>query len=336
MQLNEISIKEVKHLEPDELVDLLDILLAGEIALHYLPNEIDKFSVPKPITIKDGGEDANVSLVLEPSKTITSQWLKNSYTSFQCKAQKMTIASCYNEVQIDSKQGKDLKPRIKECISNNGEYILFTTDTLTDKAIVDRVSKIKQAFTECGVSNVATTPIRIIDANQIVKWANTVLKAIVFIQKCRGVTRPRAFVTWQDWQRQVLAVKKYAYQESDYLATYSQTLYDILEKDKIVRVIGHKGIGKTRFVLESFNPVKNNYIKNLSDRLVYIDLAIADEKELGAFIYSHSNLDGIIVVDNCPDNWHDSFSTPIRSGGNLKLVTIFDSQAISSNSIWLD
>ncbi|MES2874335.1 MAG: hypothetical protein V4708_11480 [Bacteroidota bacterium] len=334
MTVNSITHEEIELLNPDQLIDLLDILIAGEIALHYLPGEVDKAIVPRPIRVKDGGEDAYVKLDLDPAKKITSRWLKQAYTSFQAKATDLSDTQCYDEVvKTDRSKGKFLKPRIQDCVDNKGEYVLFIRKAYTSQAIKLREKKIREAFSDCGVIGADKYPIRIIGGNEIEKWANTNIAAVTHIQMCRKITRPLLFRTWKEWKKEFDTNKRYVYQESDYLAKKSENLYEQLEKNKIVRVVGHKGIGKSRFVLECFDPNRSTYINTLSDLLVYVDLAVADFNEIGKFIYSQNSMEGIVVLDNCPDDWHTSYSTPIKSGGNLKIITIYDS--LEKNSEWI-
>src|SRR3569833_454475 len=336
MKLNSLSQDEIKYLKPDELVELLDLLISAEVEKHFTYPDVNKISVPRPITIKDGGEDAQVILTIDDSKINTSKWIKEKFTCFQSKAQKMDDRACKNEVIANpqKRKNKELKAQVKTCFDRDGEYILFTTDSLTEQSILTRIAAIRSALKECAVINYDRKKIKIYDANQIARWANDHISAITFVQKCRGIQRLQPFATWSEWYKMFLIEKKYDYQESDFLKEYSKKLYDQLEKDKVVRVLGHKGLGKTRFVLESFNPSgKSDHIRNLSNAVVYIDLATSQPADLSGFLISHRELEGVIIVDNCPDEWHNSFATPIKTDGNLKLITINDSPPTGAGPI---
>jgi len=341
MKINALTEDEVKHLKPAELVELLSILISSEIANTYQPGEIKTVSVPRPINVKDGGEDGKVEFEIPDtdSRFDNSKWIKSKYTMFQCKAQKMSDIACYKEiVVVKNKSPKALKPQIQKCFDVNGEYILFTTDSMVDATIINRTKSIRKGLKDTNTNNHANQKIRVLDANQIASWANEHISAIIYVQTCRGINRLGQFSTWAKWNSYYRAEKKYEYQESGVLKEYTDKLIELLETDKVVRVIGHKGLGKTRFVLESFNPKNQNQnIKNLSDTVVYINLATADPRELASFIINHSNLEGILVVDNCPNKWHESYSPLIIADGNLKLITIDDSPVNNKpNTIVLD
>lgn len=336
MKINAITEDQVKFLKPEELVGLLDVLLSAEIEKYFTNRNVDRVSVPRPITIKDGGEDGRVELTVDDSNDITSLWIKSKFTCFQCKAQEMSEADCKKEVVVDIKKRKnrEIKPQVKKCFDADGEYILITTDTFTDQATSARVTAIRNALKSTGLSKYADRKIKVYDSNQIAKWCNDHLAAITFVQKCRGIERLQPFLTWTEWHKTFLVDKKYEYQESEYLEACRENLYDLLQKEKVVRVVGHKGLGKTRFVLEAFNPARQvNEVTNLSQGLVYIDLASTDPTKLSGFLISYRDLDGLIIVDNCPDDWHNNYSAPVKSGGNLRLITINDSPLNSSSNL---
>jgi len=343
MKLNALSPDDITGLKPDQLIDLLETLLSSETLKNYTPSEIDTLSIPKALTVKDGGEDAKITLDVSTTdkRLSTSQWIKTPNTMFQSKASKMSPEDCYKEVIIPRKRGqkgpKELQPKVKECLDKGGEYILFTTDELVPVSIDARLKSIRKAFSECGVADPNSVKIRIFDANQIARWCNEHLTSIIMVQSFKGIHRLAPFSIWKDWNRIFRVEKKYDYQETPTLKQYSQTLFNILENEKSARVIGHKGLGKTRFVLESFNPGNSNAAKILSDSVVYIDLAAASPTDLSSFILNHGHLEGIIIIDNCSGEWHNNYSPIVKASSGLKMITINDSnEDIRENYIVLD
>lgn len=157
------------------------------------------------------------------------------------------------------------------------------------------------------------------------------------MQRFKGITRLAPFLIWEEWNKIFHIDKKYEYQETNTLKIHSERLMEILENEKSARIIGHKGLGKTRLVLESFNPKNSNAIKILSDSMVYIDLATSSPTELSSFILNHGHLEGIIIVDNCSTEWHKSYHPIIKASEGLKMVTINDSNdEIQDNYIVID
>lgn len=179
--------------------------------------------------------------------------------------------------------------------------------------------------------------IRVLDANQIQTWTNKVFSAITYVQKCRGITRPQSFLIWSEWKEQFFVQKKYEFQQSTFLRECEEKLFTLLREKRVVRVLGHKGIGKTRLILEAFNPNFSSIGRALSGSVVYVDLANVDPTLLSTFINSHKELEGILIVDNCNDTWHNALLAPISSGGNLRLITIFDSiDTFDQNAVVID
>lgn len=343
MKLNALTQKEIAGLEPEELVKLLDILISNETSKYFTSAEIRQINVPLPITIKDGGEDARVELDLSSSvsRYHDSQWITSAYNMYQSKAQKMDSLACAKEVLKARKKPRDpkvLKPQVKKCIDAGGEYILFTTDSLVTGSIEARIKAIRKSFAECGETAVEKIKVKILDANLIARWANEHLAAVIYVQSCRGILRLEQFMVWSEWDRIFKAEKNYKYQLTGALESYNTQLFDFLDQDKIVRVVGHKGLGKTRFVLECFHPENSDArLSALSNSLVYINLATANPTELSSFILNYKETEGIIVVDNCSNEWHKNFEPVIKAGGNLKLITINDSPDDGSpNTLFLD
>ncbi|WP_426588007.1 hypothetical protein [Mucilaginibacter sp. R-33] len=333
MELNQISQEEVRLLKPVELVELLEILISAEVSNHFVPKEITSISVPRPITIKDGGEDAHVNLDVADETNITSLYIKAAFTCFQSKAQKMNESDCRNEIDADPKKRKNktLKPRVQACFDKDGEYILFTTDSLTAQAISNRIDAMREVLKKCKVTDPDNKKIRIFDANQIAAWVNNYVSAVIFVQKCRGISRLQDFMTWAEWQQLFNTEKKYDFQQTPYITGQILKLNTYVKSDKVIRVVGHKGLGKTRLVLEAFNPFSDDdEIKNFSQSLVYIDLARSTPESLSSFILAHRYLEGTIIADNCTDEWHNHYAPLIKSSGNLKLITINDSNPINT------
>ena len=79
--INAITIDHISGLSPEQLSELLHILLRIEAEKNSLNNP--KILVPQKITVADGGEDGRIEWEGDPSET---DWLKNKLTIFQSKA----------------------------------------------------------------------------------------------------------------------------------------------------------------------------------------------------------------------------------------------------------
>jgi hypothetical protein len=275
MQVNFVTPEDISNLSAIQIVELLEHLLLKEVGKNYSQSEIERISVPKQITVADGGEDGKLVLNVKEEKPIHSRWIKHSYTCFQCKATKMSEKDCYREVIENprARKNKKLKEQVLNCLDENGEYILFTTEAYVDASISPRIAQIKKAFKDCGILNYKTAKVRILDANQICAWANEQISAVILIQKWRNIYRPAGLITWKEWNDEFKVVNNYDFQQTESIRQKSVNLINLVVNNQVARVIGHKGIGKTRFVLESFNPQVNSYIRTLSESVVYADLA---------------------------------------------------------------
>jgi len=331
--INRISTKEIWQLEPEQLVDLLNILISCELKNNFTTEEIIRAEVPKPITIKDGGGDAIVELNINNSRQINTEWIKFHLTIIQSKAQKMSAPACKNEIlqNPSSRVNVTLKSEVERCLSNEGEYILFTKDAFSTASKLARVNAIREGLSRANFPNPSAAKIRILDANQITKWANQNISAIIFIFKCLNIHRPECFMTWSEWKSQFEIEANYKYQETDFLQDLSNKLISNLTINKVARVIGHKGIGKSRFVFETFNFKNNPPIKVLTDAIVYVDLALIQPETISAFIISNIEINGILIIDNCGEEWHTAYKTHILSRGNFKIITINDNIGNANN-----
>lgn len=341
MSINSIFADDINRLKSNNLVSLLRQLLINEVNSHYTEEEVVKISVPDQITIPDGGEDGRVELQIGDEYGIRSRWIQNGFTCFQCKATQFSNTIAYKEV-LRPFRGKNAKREVKQavldCISKNGEYVVFTTDHLVDSDIKERIGKIREALRDAGVANPEQLRIRVLDSNQISIWVNSFISSVTSVQRWLGIFRPSCFVTWGEWKELFLSIKKYDYQETELLKDHANQLFSKIAKNKIARVVGHKGIGKTRFILEAFNPEnENSYIKSLCESIVYIDLDENSPQTITQFLISHNNIEGVIVVDNCSDEWHNSFAAHVNAAKKIKLITINDSlPKFSEEEIYLE
>lgn len=314
MGIAEVSYEDITRLNGENLVKLLDILLNNEVEKQSAKN-VKRLSVPLPIYIKDGGEDAR--LEIEWDYAFESRWLKEKYTSFQSKASEMSETGCYSEIL--QKGTKTLKPKIQECFEKGGEYILFTHDTYTDQARDSREIKIREALKDAGKSYSDTAKIKIFDSNQIAEWCNQHIAAVIFVKEVNEKTLPLGFRTWELWNRTTSESLTFVYTEE--LKELSNGIIKNIAESKNLRVIGHSGIGKSRLIKETFNPKSDNPIAiSLSRNLVYIDVATHGERELESFIINNTSMNGLLVVDNCRESTHLNLVGITHS--NLKIITI--------------
>lgn len=329
--INEVTIDHINHLSAEQLSELLHNLLRIEAE----KNSLDGWSilVPQKITVADGGEDGRIEWTGNPKET---KWLKNKLSIFQNKAANLTPANCFEEILETAITGqpRKLKSQVEDVVIHNGCYILFTSQDLNTAQVADRIAEFRRAIQTANHTNHGTFQILVYDANKIKDWVNENVAAVTFVQACNGITRPHNFRTWDEWKKDMIG-SAIPFQTNDILLNNIKQIRAELKREKVVRVIGHSGLGKTRMILETFREnVSEPEIKAQQSQLVYYDMGMGNLESITGYILSHRNhQSGILVIDNCDENSHNTVSGLVRSSGNFKLITIDFSSDTNERSV---
>jgi hypothetical protein len=330
--INEIESHHIQQLNDEQLVNLLKILLHSEISKYGITATIE---ISSNINAPDDGCDGYVEWEDKNKKTL---WLSNPKTIFQCKATNLSPKQCESELLIRNSNPPKLKPRIEDIVKNDGDYILFTTQPCNQTMKDHKVNHFHNAIQSAEVANFNKTNIKVFGADEIADWTNQYIKAVIQVQKYCGMTRPCALITWDEWE-QSYKYHGFSYQNTSHLLEKKKYLFNILESESFVRVIGQSGIGKTRFILEAFRSNNNEpNIESYQQGLVYYDLGKSDIDPLINFLTSHRNqLSGISVVDNCDEVNHKKIIEYANS--SFKIITIdfdYDTTKDSSRVIYFN
>jgi len=333
--INEITIDHIGQLSPEQLSELLHILLKTEAKKNSLENW--EILVPQKITVADGGEDGRIKWTGNPAST---QWLKNKLTIFQNKATALIPSKCFEEILVTAVAGQPrrLKSQVEDIVANNGCYTLFTNQDLNTSQKEERVAEFRRAIQEANQPNYSTLEIRVYDANLIKDWTYENVAAVTFVQACVGISRPTNFRTWNEWETDMPG-SQIPYQSNSILENNIRQIRSELKRDKVIRVIGHSGLGKTRMVLEAFRESTSDpEITAQQSQLVYYDIGFGSLESISGYLLSHRNhQSGIIVIDNCDENSHNTISGLVRSSGNFKVITVdFASETSERSVIKLD
>ena len=316
--INSISIEQIERLSDVELSGLLHRLLAIETGKNQL---VSYLLVPLKINQKDGGEDGRIEWSEQLPRT---KWLPGRFCIFQVKATDLTPAEAYFELLEGPRKLKPrrLKSQINEVAAVSGHYVLFTNKALNSAMISARIKKFQLAVQDAGYPT-DQLKIGVYDANRIKDWVNENISAVTFVQECAGVTRLSGLRTWNEWQRDMPGID-IPYMTNPTILTRMRQIRSSLSEAKAIRVIGHSGLGKTRFVMESFRSGgSSSPERSLQEQLVYYDAGGGGRELLENYIISHrNNQSGIIVVDNCPEDLHKKLAQLVRAQGNFLLITI--------------
>ncbi|HEY9083704.1 MAG: hypothetical protein COA31_005475 [Flavobacteriales bacterium] len=315
--INEVTLEHINLLSATELTELLKLLLYAESEAKSLNSVV---IVPLNINTADGGEDGRIEWNGSPDETVR---FKKPMTLFQNKATNLTKQGCYKEILNSQKTGqpKTLKSQIEDVVKNDGKYILFTNSSYSPAQIKERIEGFRNAIKDAGHKNYNTFNIEIYDANRIVDWTNEYPAAVTLVQGYRGINRLSDFRTWKDWEIDMPGSSE-PYKTNQTIIDNMNFVREQVVKEKVVRVIGHSGLGKTRLVLEAFRG-DDSKIKQLQSQLVYYDIGTGGIEKISSYILACKNKHyGIMVIDNCNEENHNALSTLIKSSGHLKLITI--------------
>src|SRR5690554_6949360 len=135
--MNTITYEDIERLKGDgrRLTELLIRLLFSEHKKYKFEECI--ISVPQNINSADGGEDGRI----ETTDFKDSDYIKDNFYLFQCKASIMNPSDCYQEIL---KKDGFLKPQVKDVIDKKGTYVLVTTQALTYDKIKDDSNRVKE------------------------------------------------------------------------------------------------------------------------------------------------------------------------------------------------
>lgn len=313
--MNEVTIDHINHLTDIQLSKLLHSLIRLEAEKNNL-QEWDGI-VPLNITTTDAGSDGRIKWNGVPAET---HWLKNKFTIFQNKATDLFPFECIEEILETAKEGqtgRKLKAQIEKLVIENGCYVLFTNRALVDNGKDERIKKFREAIKIAGHSNFDTFQILIYDSNSIKDWVNENIAAVTLVQGFNNISRPNGFILWERWE--ILSkAKDNKFQIDKNIEGNLALIQETIKNEKVIRITGHSGLGKSRLVLEAF---RNSDLKT---SVVYVNLeGTLDISEIKGYILSHQDHQtGIVVLDNCDVKSHMILSGIAKPIGSLKIVTI--------------
>jgi len=323
----EVTPDDIKRLDEKQLPDLLSRLLRMEAYKYEIPKSCISYTLNTKAA--DGGEDAHIKWDGEPDKT---EWLPNKYTLFQCKATKMSVADCKNEItykpRVKGECEYELKIRVKDVFDNDGSYILFCIDDYTvHPSETSRLEAFREAIKSTGAPYYETVDIQIYDANKICMWVNQYISLIVQVNRWIRNELPNSMDTWEDWKQ--YPENDVEYVQDEILSGHiSQLKSHFIGAKKIARIVGLSGLGKTRLALEVFRPLENTpesiESQMITDQVVYIDAANESTGLPGEIKqWRNRNLEGILVVDNCELELHQRLRREIEHpDSRLSLLTL--------------
>lgn len=315
-----VSYRDIEQLNDLQLTNILQTLLTLEAQASGIP--LSGIDVPLKITVSDAGEDGKIHWEGGVEKT---NWLPNRLTLIQCKATDMSPAACAQEIVVNETNA--LKPKVEEVLEAGGSYILFYGRNCNGIMETRRIDSMRSAISNAGKSYSDTADILIYDANKIANWVNQYVSAAISVWSTLGKAIPHGFRTWDKWR---------GYQDNRYNYVFDEKIagyIDLLRKhfdqpQKIARVVGLSGLGKTRLAFEAFRPPEdpqNVAQQNLSNQVVYVDAA-SSPAGLPGVVSSlvDAKVKGLLVVDNCDLSLHKKLKQEIQHADSLLSLLSLD------------
>ena len=352
--LLQVQAEDILRLRDLQLAKLLQRLLSLEASAFGISQSAISFS--SNVTAKDEGSDATVRWNGTPKAT---NWITKPFTVFQAKATGMEIAKCVAEMFERSKSrpkrpirkkdktwiGRTVKKAIAEVLGASGGYVIISTQRINDAEAAARVKSMRAALKEAGVPFARKGVIRILGADQIATWVNQHLSAIAQILEWLGGDQT-GLQTWDSVARYEDFVQCEYVKGDPTRDSQLQQLRDYMgQPRRVARVSGLPGIGKTRFVLEAFRPLKSAEEKSgtsssFPDRFVYVDTNVALPDLVQRVVsWRQNGISGFLVVDNCTAAVHERLAKEIRhADSKLGVVTIgIDDEEIdaANDSVWI-
>lgn len=312
---------DIKALTDKQLVQLLWQLLYLELLSHNI--ELFDSHVPLSIYIKDGGIDGLAAWKDGPAKT---NLLPGRDVGFQAKATDMSSADCRAEVQ--TKDGR-LKPQVRKLLERGGTYVMFLGRDCVEESKGPRIEALKDGITTAGLADgeaaIAAPDVRILDASDIAAWVGLYPAAVSTV--CYFRNRASVGMGWSEMSG--YSSLQIPYVESDKLRVEAiESIQDASRTPRsIIRVIGSAGLGKTRLVYEAFrpplDPVAQPSKAALSSLYCYLSASSIDKIEQVVIDWRRQNRFGVIVVDDCPFELHETLRLEVTRGDSrLALITI--------------
>ncbi|WP_041163278.1 hypothetical protein [Mesorhizobium australicum] len=334
----------IKTLDSTKLVELMKRLLLAECRLTGLP--LRAASVPLQVTVADGGEDGRVEWTDGPAKTA---YFPHRVTLFQAKATNLTVTKLRSEILKKKKDGPVvLNEAISDVLAQGGAYIVFCSYPVVEAAKKKFVAAIQAAIKDGGGDPAKTAAIEYFDANKIADWANVhpaVALWLAALQRGRSLAgfqthdgwskSPNiAFVPWvasetpryvpvnrtiPDTERKNSAINAWSFDQAG-----SACREGMEGKDRIIRIVGPSGFGKSRFVYELLKDGLTVADQSSMRSVIYADcLVVGDELLKVALEIADSGSTVTLVADECPDDFHRKLAEFAgRESSQLRLITV--------------
>lgn len=306
--------QDLQLLADTEAVAIFRKLLWAEARKNGIP--ISKIRVSDRIDVSDGGIDA---IVEANSAQFKDDLIKNGTTSYQIKASSAFLPTQQAKIRKELFGDKqpdiaNLNSQIKECLDNNGTYVLvcFKQD-LGEREHQKVITNLTGFFQTCGYQD---PKIEVWSQNNLRGFINQFPGIVLEVKKLFHLN----FLSHQQWadQREMDRELEAGVTQEQFIAKINEALQQDNEPVQI-HVVGEPGIGKTRLVLEATRA------PNLAPLVIYFD---SPEKFISDFmttIIRDESMFAIVVVDECDPNKRTYIYNYLHNKwSRIKIITIYN------------
>jgi hypothetical protein len=317
-QINSVEESDVSRLNGEQLPRLLHILLCAEARKRNIDQSGIK--VPFIVNVADDGSDGEWK-----GEIAKNDYIPNSFTRFQCKAEKLTPAKCKTEMHRNG--STLLKPEIDEVLSEGGAYVFFCSYPFNSKQIKKRLKEVREALKEAGRTTWKTDPVYIVEGGQIARWVNQYASALAYV--CRHAPTGQTVILrdFTHWSKDK-GLQNDFHTNVPLDEIISDVRAVLCEPRGIARLTGPSGVGKTRLGFEIFHRKETGDQENIRSALecavAYLDMqACGNDVFKWVSQLAHGGYAGILVVDNCSRQDHDILQRAIEHPDcKLSLLTL--------------
>ncbi len=326
--INDITDKDIKELNDTDLRELIGKLC--EATLNK--NNIDT------ICVTYGGNqdepDGGVDVRVKSTHQFNDDWsIPRNNTIFQVKKPSMPNSAIKNEMQ--NEEG-DIKESIRELIELKGAYIIVSSgDSLADKRRNERITYMKNLLS--SIDNNQNIKVDFYDSKRIATWVRQFPALVIWVND-KVHKRTTGWKNYYNWSNPPEEEKEFIIDEEIFLHkdTFNKEnqitiiegineIRDLLsEEQKVVRLAGLSGVGKTRFAQALFDKnIGNNVLDK--EKVIYCDIGNEPNPVPIAFIQELIALQKnvILVIDNCDKELHNKLAEFVcDKSSKLSLLTI--------------
>lgn len=340
----EIGEDDLAKLTSTQFVQLMKRLVQADLHAAQVP--LAALEGTLRINVSDGGEDVRVEWLGGPERTA---FIPRRCTIIQCKAEKMSDAKLRAEPVLADKSG--LKPAVAEALEKRGAYILATSKTNTttpkrakaaksntgkstkSKAKKAKISK-KQTPRLAELVDVVRTALSKYDrraaeaevgiygAPKIADWVNAHPMIAIWVKQALGyASADFAFQTMESWS-DYRGLSNELITWGDLNQNLNAIKIALAEPGKVVRLLGHSGLGKSRLAYEAVRSTATQDALDLTPIVAYARRYGPEiVSQLRDFIQNRRRV--VLVVDDCPPDGHRALSEEVhRANSLLSLISL--------------